>query len=771
MLIKKSRVMQLHAIIQIIGVVAQAHYIAKFLRQMWEIDHYIYGLVSWAGRSTPPKIEIMLEYGLLLTFVAVVILALSTYDQRNKEYIKISSLRWVTLVAYELICLLFSFSAFWVVLAVLLPAWLYSRNLPPRSVVAENASLLLAFGALFGILLALSATSWSPDVQVSNEYSDFTEYTRLMDGRLVNNTEYLIANSVRVTDNSKACKLELADEVVHCLSLSRNVFPNAQATFLLFPPSLGIAYNWEKEILIIRKKDLTDKEYQLIESLWGVHPSILEPRFSWDRSTEMEYFRSINRSLPEYGMSSFDEHSGLYIPALAAIFLKAPASTAPYAFGLTKTMGGLLSITDTPTYNDYYIIYWWAIYAYLLLLTIVAWRLTRNAWAAVIVLAVATYAKLVAGLEALELNSIIHFPDLICLMIIAYDIRKSTISSAFIRASAIGFMIWWNYEFGLSLLVASITWHLLEGSSANGYWRRILPKLVLESLIAAIVIFSLIKMSNNQDVFSSPATHWWQASILASLICLLIWARFMSNYPASRQDPSLDAAGIWTLYSVPVIVFVMPATASNATAMLFFAALPATIFFIWFIDKRGGDRVAATRFISYIASVSIVILAAVLATSQLHYRKSLHVNKNHKIFAWNFSGLSATSTADPEIMQRSVNLIEKYQPEGRLQIISKYENLLRILIGRPDYITHIKWGTYAVSHESINNSIARIIQANAPILFVERKLLKADKIEMNHSKSVIELSISQVLGGLSRCYTPGEIGGLLQVWHRSCETK
>lgn len=173
---------------------------------------------------------------------------------------------------------------------------------------------------------------------------------------------------------------------------------------------------------------------------------------------------------------------------------------------------------------------------------------------------------------------------------------------------------------------------------------------------------------------------------------------------------------------------------------------------------------AATRFISYIASALIVILAAALATSQLHYRKFLHVNKNHKIFAWNFSGLSATSTADPEIMQRSVNLIEKYQPEGRLQIISKYENLLRILTGRPDYITHIKWGADVVSHESINNSIARIIQANAPILFVERKLTY-------HSKSDIESSISQVLGGLSRCYTPGEIGGLLQVWHRSCETK
>ena len=143
MQIKNSRILQLHAAFQILGVITQAHHLAEFLSQWWKASHHIDGLASWAGEPTPLKIESMLEYGLLLTIGAAVIVALFAYTQRNKQCIEINRSGWTILGAYELACLFCSFSAAWIFIGGLLPVWLYLRNLPPQSILGTSGFIAL----------------------------------------------------------------------------------------------------------------------------------------------------------------------------------------------------------------------------------------------------------------------------------------------------------------------------------------------------------------------------------------------------------------------------------------------------------------------------------------------------------------------------------------------------------------------------------------------------------------------------------------------------
>jgi hypothetical protein len=266
--------------------------------------------------------------------------------------------------------------------------------------------------------------------------------------------------------------------------------------------------------------------------------------------------------------------------------------------------------------------------------------------------------------------------------------------------------------------------------------------------------------------------NWREFVYLVALIGTLIWARFINRQSTTQEDHKiLDAAGIGAIYATIVSVFVLPHNSiADGSFLVFFSAVPATVLGTWMLRKGSTSNEEVPRFMSYVSFVLIIMCTGTLLARYVTYHQIQNENESHKKFEWNFAGLSATSRVDPAEMNRSVSLISKYQPKGPLLIISKYDNWFRILSNRPDYYIPIDWRSAVASHEIVNQTAVEIIQSNTPVVFVENQLMASMGGNERSDTTESLLAMKQLTLKISQCYTPGEVGGLLQVWHRSCET-
>ena len=823
-----TRVVLFHVIFQIPGIAVLAHFLAAQARVVWEVSHRINGLAAWAFQPQPPKVVSILEYVLLLIIGGLLILVISAYLRRDHGKVEMGSWRWAALGVYELACLVASaqrgMPVVWLVLAIILPAWLHSRYRSSLPVVVERIYLAIACGSLGCALWVLLATSWSPDVRFINDYADFPEYTHMEDSRLVENGEFMRTHRIPGRFKVDLCGQIEKIGMSRCLHLSKAVFGDASEPSLLFPPGNGLVYNWEAETLVAYRP-LNEKEKTLLQSLWGVKRNVLENEMvrpntrrktvdSMERgdkssparvfdSTDVEEFIGKNNSeldAQNHLGYFFYHHSYLYLPALErAAFPGKQVMPAQYGEGMTWSLGTLINYDGNPTFQSYYTIFWGALYAYLILLGVVTWRVTRDAWAAILAVSAAVSIVLAVSYDALRMapgfNPIRHFPDLLCFLAVAYNVKWGTLLSVVIRAASIGMLIWWNREFGLFFLGGSAAWLLFEASSSTGRWIKSVAQLALEVILSFIVLFSTSSESVSELAYYSligigaPITPWrsvfgWLA-LWIPLIGYLAWARFIRvNISTSGERAYLlDVAGVGVIYTMLITSYVLWNRSPNHVAvMLLCAVVPLTAFVVWLLEVVTSDRVQMRHLTRYGTAIAMMVLVFMLIGNQTIYGQFERVFKDHRLMRWHFPGLVGTSTADPGVMLESVALIEKYQPQGRILLLSRYDNLLNILTNRPTVLPYVELPGAMVSREMVDKITGRILQSDTPFIYVDRDLLderewqvprdergKADPAAVHRVGSLAALG--QVFRRVAHCFSPGEVRGALRVWHRTCKVE
>jgi len=821
-----TRIVVAHAIFQIPGLLALANYFAVQSRRIWEKNHTIDNLAAWAFQPNPPKIESILEYALLLAIGATLILAVHAYSRKDRGHIQMGGWQWAVFVAYELCCLIASGQSGmpigWLVMAVLLPMWLFSFKRKSPSVVAQRAYLTVAAGTLSFALWLLATTSWTSELRFINDYADFTEYTLLQDGRVVENVEFKRLNGISGGSQAISCDEKDAKALNVCLPLSNTVFRDPYEAFLLFPPGSGIAYSWDKEILVAYRP-LVEKEKLLIQSLWGVRPVLLlkdelrsdnywqgpKEKASGTESAQLqENYRTkefIKKNSIERGGQSqlgrfFYHHAYLYLPALERVlFPRDRITPAQYGEGLTSTIGFLIKSSGSITFQAYYKYFWWGLYTYLILLGLVILWITRNAWASVLGLSTAVSLVLLISYDALRMapgfNPVRHFPDLLCFLAIAHDVRRRSLLSGLLRVAAIGTLIWWNREFGLFFLGASMAWLIAEACSASGQWRKPVTQFVLEAVFA-IALIANMNSGGVSDLaqynllgIGAPLTRWrdvfvWLA-IWAPLIGCVIWIRFFRNQVtfSDRQVILLDIAGIGFVYAALATIYALWNPSPNHSAVIWLCAvIPLTAFILWNVELASRDKIQTHYFIKYVAAMSVFIMAFSAYGSKNSRQPFEEIFDNHQVMQWTFTGLTGSSTADPKLMLETVALIEKYQPQGRILMISRYDSLLTILTNRLPLLPYVELPGAVISREMIEVIAGRVLQSNVPFLFADKDLLderewqifvdsegNADSGAAHRAASLAALG--QVFHKIAHCFTPGEAQGVLRVWYRTCEVE
>ena len=792
MQLRLSRIALIHALCQVPAMLVLARFAAESVVTAWTHDHRIVGLVEWSSQPLPPKIQSIVEYGLLLAMGAALVLAVTAYVRANGRAVAFSSRHWAAFAIYEGACLLpvlvLSESGFmvaaWFFPAMVLPAWLASRYLRPSDRV-DRFVLVVSGACLALVLWSLSGSSWSPQPRFLNDYSDSPEHTFVGSGRLVENVG---------------------------LRLTRSVFSSAHEPFLLFPPGRGLVYDWDKEVLFAHHR-LGYEQIVLIRAVWGLKGDeaavvrfiataedfASEAEVSKKAAVEMDFFvkKQVEPGMDAQSGAFFSRHARLYLPALEkAEFPGQSMAPVEYGEGLTRALGWLLHESGAPTFQSYYTIYWTALAAYLALLGIVVLLITRDAWAGVAALALGTGAVLVIGNDALrkapEFSAMWHFPDLLCLLAVAIDARRRSYGSVALRAAAIGLLFWWNREFGLFFLGGSLAWLLIEISAGDRGWRGGIRQAGLEVAVVLAVLLAagIGRMGDlahyNLTGIGSSVLRWrdflgW-VFLWTALIGWLVWACFWA--PRDDGDRSRDylteVAGVGALYAALASVYAVWNYSRNYKGVvLLLTVVPFVAIVVW-AGKSSVNGPANFRWLMrYVTVVSVAIVVVFTVVDQVRQWGFERAFEANPTFIWNFRGFSGISAADPALMRDSVALIGKHQPEGRILLLSRYESVLRVLDNRAGVLPYNDLRGALVSWEMIDKVADQIVRSGAPILFIDRDILanregqipfiggKPDPVAVQRVGSLAALGLLSRI--VARCYVPGEIRGALQVWHRSCK--
>jgi hypothetical protein len=864
-----SSIVFVHLLSLVPGLIVLAHLIAVFILKSVQDKTMIFGLASWVGLPAPPKLESMVEYGILLVafFLTMVFFHL-VRKSAHKHHLERPVWFWLLFLVYELFCIVlpisdFGYIHFWFVMAMLLPIAAVVELEIDRSV--SNAWLKVFVVAMMGLGGALLFTGpWSPEVKLQNDYSDFAEYTRMSDGSVVENREFLFKRRFTGYGQINPCQALTTESTWGCLPLPRNVFSSSEVPFLLFPPSGGLIYEWETEVLFSNRPLYSSEKFK-IASLWNLDDD--DPRLGTfaTRAKRDDFFLPYSPNIEKpYSLDNekfirmdaltqellskneieirgqqhlgrfMYHHAFLYLPALERIQHKGDRVTpARYGEGLTRTLGWILSWSGSPQFNDYYLILHLALALYLVCLGIVGWMVTRELWGGLFSLVLGTIALLAVDFGALRMvpgfNPLRHFPDLICFLAVALSVKRHALAFSMLRALAIGVLIWWNREFGLFLLGGSLLWlfyGLVSGVRPNWVWY--LRQMGVEVAVGLGVIASTGSSPGNDLLFynlmgvGAPSVRMRDVFdwVLIWSLCIgfLVWVRFVRHQSTDHENSRIliDTAAVGGLYASFLSIYAIWNPSPNHKAVvLLCSVIPITTIVIWIANQRKHET-GATGYLRYLTIVLVFIMFGFFFENQVKYKKFMQVFRDHVTFDWRFKGFHGISTAEPKIVNDSVALIDRYQPTGRLMIISRYDTLFQVLMNRNGMIPYVELPGSIITLGHLEEISQKILAMKPSFLFVDKdifanrepEVMKHDEKSPNLSTSyrdivsaykklseskregiselgeMFQLKISRSLEGahrvgslaalaelfrkLSPCYRAGESKGMLQVWHWSC---
>jgi hypothetical protein len=381
-------------------------------------------------------------------------------------------------------------------------------------------------------------------------------------------------------------------------------------------------------------------------------------------------------------------------------------------------------------------------------------------------------------------------------LLVVLDYRHRTWTTGLLRAIAIAVLIWWNREFGLFFLAGSLSWQFLELMETGSVRRRLLARMVLEVAIA-IATMAYFKTATINDLaaynlmgIGAPPTRvlhvvMWLA-LWAPAILTLVWARFLRSSPFANDRPTLatlDLAGVALIYVAVMTIYALWNPSSSHNAVIW---LSAVVPFVLCFDKAvcrlpilSGYAGALRRYLAIFASMAVAGVAMYYYIFQ--YRPYDAIFRTHRAFEWQLPALTGQGTADPTPVAQSLRLIEKYQPTGRIIVVSRFDVLIHVASGRQGLLPYVDLPSAVVGWEMIDRIASRIDNAKPPLLFVDRDIgANKEWSAVYQGEGGLPASVdahrigswaalTELFRSISSCYAAGESSGLLRVWHRTCE--
>ncbi|MDB5894508.1 MAG: hypothetical protein JWQ88_2039, partial [Rhodoferax sp.] len=756
----RGRIASLYVLSLLPGLAGIAHSISLFVRERWESSVGAADIYSWAIMPPEPKIQHLAEYAVLVGLVAAVIIAAFVYLARNPGPVEVSPPQRTALKIYFGICLLFpllfvsdGLVSIWLLLTAALPAYVLSHG-GRRIELVEASGKAGPYVAVCSVLLVLLVgllytSAWSPKLRFINDYAQLPEETMMSDGRWVDNQAFFREQAIPGRYPSDPCKDEVAQGL--CLSVPRGAFHSVREPFDLFPSGGGLHYSWEEEKLRAYRKP-TDKECLLITALVRSAASVCGEAEARRPNTRLSSLIAEFRQKNRYEMDAqtqlgrfFFHHAYLYLPMLRATQGDAGGAAqlpAQYGFGLTQTFAKLLQWSGDTSFQNYFRLYWVGPGLYVLLAALVALLVTGSGAmgvaAAALVIALLPFQSLDGVRLAPGFNPWRHLPDLLCLLAISVHARRASVTTAVVRAAAIGFMFWWNREFGLFMLAASGVWYFFGAMRGRD---RVSPSAawwLLELAACGVALALSASAGNNELAFynllgvGAPKTRWREippyAALWLAFIGFVAWARFVrpASHPGGKDAGVLDAAGVGFCYvSFATVYGLWNPSPGHFSVVWMCAVIPLLCAFHWVIENLRAHLFVSGPWLRRYVAVTLCLFTIISSVNAaLHTEETFSgLFSFHKSHEWRFPGLAGVSTADPKPVQDAVALIDRVQPQGPVTLVSRYDVLLQTAGSRLSALPYVDVPSALISWNLID-SLHRQVTARKPaVIFMDRDVL------------------------------------------------
>jgi hypothetical protein len=174
-----------------------------------------------------------------------------------------------------------------------------------------------------------------------------------------------------------------------------------------------------------------------------------------------------------------------------------------------------------------------------------------------------------------------------------------------------------------------------------------------------------------------------------------------------------------------------------------------------------------------------------LPSAILFYKDSYSFNRifsSHRLYQWSFPTAKLTSTIDPILFEHAVALIERYNPNQAIYLISKYDDILPILAGKYMAFPYPELATNLITNNDVNAMVSLINQAKPTYIFVDTDINRnmASDIFANgdpiskrwllhdHSfdRAIVLTRLKPLFSGIKKDYRPIAKSELITVYQR-----
>jgi len=329
----------------------------------------------------------------------------------------------------------------------------------------------------------------------------------------------------------------------------------------------------------------------------------------------------------------------------------------------------------------------------------------------------------------------IHLFDALVLIFLAVFMRRGNMAGLLIATVLTFLSIAINRQFGAALTLAFLaTMSLFSMENKTGTKRILwLSGLAASAVIAGIVLAAASTFSSS-EVFSYFLGGFfsWKPNeliVMCTFLYLIVSYLFFFVLRSDRSDLKYAYVFVFVYSQGLMVYYYWSGLTNHFHPISHFMFLQA--FLMLFILKRSGNRfIRSEKNIPDRLGMAIALVATLIVLPFSIYNYSnekagfIANFKNHRIYQWELDRAAVLSTADPEMIARSVSLIRKYSPESSpgVFILSKHDNILPFLAHRYSAMPIFELSSYLFSRKERDIAVARIRDRKPEYLFVDTNI-------------------------------------------------